>query len=105
MLVPDHLLLLLKVSHYLSQTFLKYLNLVLVIVDCSGLVLGSNLVLFFSALVDGYVSFDPAVELLLLLDLSLLLFKLIPLGDGLEGQGLVVFVDFGLDVLDVYSMR
>ena len=79
MLVSNQLFFFLKVCNNLSKTLLEYLNLILVLIDSLCLIGRPLLVLLIHALVDGDVSHNLLVCILLLFDFSLLLLKLVTL--------------------------
>ena len=104
-LVPDHLLFFLKVSHDLCQTLLEDLNFVFVGLDFVALHGRPLGVLLLSPQVDGDVPLNLPVVVLLLLDFLLVLLELVPLRDGLECETLVLLVNLPLDSLNSCTKR
>ena len=103
MLVSDHLFFFLKIGDDLRKTLFKDLNLVFIGLDLIPLHSCSLLILFLGAGIDRNISLDFAIGLLLPLDFLLVLFELVPLADGLEGQALVFIVNLTLNRLDCYN--
>ena len=101
-LVPHHLLLFLEVGDGLRQTLLQDLNFVLACLDPVRLQVGSFRVLVLRALVDRDLTLNPPVFVLLFLNLSLLLLKLVTLCDCIQCKFLVLIVNLSLNCLDSY---
>ena len=105
MLIPDQLLLLLEVRDDLGQTLLQDLYLLLVGIDLPCLHLSPLCILLLGALLDGEVSLEVLVDVLLLVDCSLVIVDLVTLRNGLLRPLLILKVDVLLNDLDVYRQE
>ena len=105
MLIPDQFLLLLEVRDDLGQTLLQDLYLLLVGIDLPCLHLSPLCILLLGALLDGEVSLEVLVDVLLLVDCSLVIVDLVTLRNGLLRPLLILKVDVLLNDLDVYRQE